>query len=214
MRDAVLIFDLDGTLFLTESVTVPAVQDSFREARIEVPAEAFILNFIGSPMSELAQWVQSVCGNRDADAIMRQIDGKEMALVESIGQLFPNVSDVLRSLRKDYRTLAICTNGGPDYANRVIDSQGIRQFFDVVRCRTSHEDNKPAMVAEIIGNAGLTEGVVTGDRREDVEAARRNSLRAIGAGYGYGSEDELEDADAVAHAASEIPNLVSQLLGN
>jgi len=29
------------------------------------------------------------------------------------------------------------------------------------------------MVAEIIGNLGLTEGVVTGDRREDVEAAKR-----------------------------------------
>ncbi len=214
MRDAVLIFDLDGTLFLSESVTVPAVQDTFRDAGMEVPGEAFILNFIGSPMSELTEWVQSVCGNRNAEELIRQIDAKEMALVESIGQLFPNVSDVLVSLRRDYKALAICTNGGPDYANGVIDSQGIRQFFDVVRCRTSHEDNKPAMVAEIIGNIGLTEGVVTGDRREDVEAARRNSLQAIGAGYGYGSEDELKDADAVAHAASEIPDLVSQVLGD
>ena len=68
------------------------------------------------------------------------------------------------------------------------------------------------MVAEIIGNLGLTESVVTGDRREDVETVKRNSLRTMGAGYGYGSEDELKDADAVAYAASEIPDLITQVL--
>ncbi len=61
----------------------------------------------------------------------------------------------------------------------IIDSQGIRHFFDVVRCRANELDNKPAMVAEIIGNLGLTEGVVTGDRRKDAEVAKRNSLRAM-----------------------------------
>lgn len=58
MRDAVLIFDLDGTLFQTESVTVPAGQDSFRDAGLQVPDSALILDFIGRPMSELAAWVQ------------------------------------------------------------------------------------------------------------------------------------------------------------
>jgi len=106
--------------------------------------------------------------------------------------------------------LATCTNGEPEHAGTIIDSQGIRHFFDVVRCRANELDNKPAMVAEIIGNLGLTEGVVTGDRRKDAEAAKRNSLRAMRAGYG--SEDELKDADAVAHAASEMPDLITQVL--
>lgn len=68
------------------------------------------------------------------------------------------------------------------------------------------------MGAEIIENLGLTDGVVTGDRWDDVEAARHNYLRAISAGYGYGAEDEMRNADAVAAAASEIPGLVVELL--
>ena len=136
---------------------------------------------------------------------MRLIDAKEMALSKSKGQLFPKVIDVLESLRRDYEALATCTNGEPEHAGTIIDSQRIRHFFDVVRCRANELDNKPAIVAEIIGNLGLTGGVVTGDRRKDAEAAKRNSLRAMRAGYGYGSEDELKDADAVAHAASEMP---------
>jgi phosphoglycolate phosphatase-like HAD superfamily hydrolase len=97
---------------------------------------------------------------------MRLIDTKEMALSKSKGQLFPKVIDVLESLHRDYEALATCTNGEPEHAGTIIDSQGIRHFFDVVRCRANELDNKPAMVAEIIGNLGLTEGVVTGDRRE------------------------------------------------
>ena len=142
---------------------------------------------------------------------MRLIDTKEMALSKSKGQLFPKVIDVLESLHRDYEALATCTNGEPEYAGTISDSQGIRHFFDVVRRRANELENTPAMVAEIIRNLGLTEGVVTGDRREDVEAAKRNSIRAMGVGYGYGSEDELKDADAVAHAASEMPDLITQV---
>jgi len=105
--------------------------------------------------------------------LIRLIDAKKMALAKSKGQLFPKVIDVLESLHRNYEALAICANGEPEYAGTIIDSQGIRYFFDAVRCRANELDNKPAMVAEIIGNLGLTEGVVTGDRREDVEAAKR-----------------------------------------
>ena len=137
---------------------------------MEFQSTELILDFIGSPVSELAKWVQSVWGDRDADELMRLIDAKEMALAKSKGQLFPKVIDVLESLHRDYEALAICTNGEPEYAGTIIDSQGIRHFFDVVRRRANELDDKPAMVAEIIGNLGLTESVVTGDRREDCEA--------------------------------------------
>jgi len=60
LRSALLIFDLDGTLFQTESATVPAVQHTFRDTGLEVQSTELILDFIGSPMSELAKWVQSV----------------------------------------------------------------------------------------------------------------------------------------------------------
>ena len=112
MRSALLIFDLDGTLFQAESVTVPAVQDIFLDAGLEVPRTELILDFIGSPMSKLALWVQGVCGDRDADELRRLIDAKEMALAKSIGPLFPKVIDILESLRRDYEALAICTNPG------------------------------------------------------------------------------------------------------
>lgn len=214
MDDAVLVFDLDGTLFQTALVTVPAVQDSFRDAGLVVPDVAVILDFIGKPMSELTTWVHTVCGDRDGQQIMRRIDQRELELAESVGQLFPGVTEVLEGLKGEYRALALCTNGGPEYVNRIIDSQGIRPFFDMVRCRNDETDSKPMMVAEILRNLDSAAGVVTGDRREDVEAAHRNSLLAVGAGYGYGSDDELRCADAIAADPGAIPELIAQVLND
>jgi phosphoglycolate phosphatase-like HAD superfamily hydrolase len=69
-------------------------------------------------------------------------------------------------------------------------------------------------VRETFRDAGLEifRGIVTQDRRGDVEAAHHKFLKAIDAGYG--SEDELKHADAVAATAGEIPTLVAQVLNN
>ena len=62
MRSAFLIFDLDGTLFQAESVTVPAVQDTFLDAGLEVPRLELILDFIGLPMSDLPYGFRACAG--------------------------------------------------------------------------------------------------------------------------------------------------------
>jgi phosphoglycolate phosphatase-like HAD superfamily hydrolase len=52
-----LIFDLDGTLFRTDSVTVPAVQTSFADHGLPVPPRETILPLIGTPGDDLRPWV-------------------------------------------------------------------------------------------------------------------------------------------------------------
>jgi len=44
--------------------------------------------------------------------------------------------------------------------------------------------------------------VMVGDRRYDVSGAHANGIRAIGALWGYGGRDELEEAGADALAES------------
>ena len=51
-----------------------------------------------------------------------------------------------------------------------------------------------------------------GDRVYDKEAARENSLPFIGCAYGYNAP-EISDADRVANHASELFELVQELIG-
>ena len=51
---------------------------------------------------------------------------------------------------------------------------------------------------------------MVGDREHDVRGARENGLQVIGALYGYGSREELEEAGAdwIAKTVEEIPGYV------
>ena len=53
--------------------------------------------------------------------------------------------------------------------------------------------------------------VFIGDRREDVLAAHANDIACIGAGFGFGSYEELSEAGA-DYYVSDVPALARFLL--
>jgi len=110
--------------------------------------------------------------------------------------------------------MAICSNGTPEYVERVLSSQGIAALFERVRFRRDDGKDKPRMVAELLEQSAARPAVVIGDRWDDVLAAHHNGLPAIGAAYGYGAPGELAEAEALAHAPAALPSLVRVLWGD
>jgi len=49
--------------------------------------------------------------------------------------------------------------------------------------------------------------VMIGDRHHDIRAARANGAQAIGVLWGYGSREELADADRLMAAPRELTSL-------
>ena len=207
-----LIFDLDGTLFRTELVTVPAVGKSFQAHGLAVPPDEAICSFFGRPAPEFHAWVRSLCPPGVGSEVIAAIDGNEMDLVSQAGELYPGVREALAELRASVGQMALCSNGRHAYVSRVLDAHGLEPFFDVVRHRESGRDNKPRMVLELLGRLKSRPALVIGDRSDDIEAAHQNGLRAIAATYGYGKAEELQAADATARCPSDLPDLVRRLL--
>jgi phosphoglycolate phosphatase len=48
------------------------------------------------------------------------------------------------------------------------------------------------------------DGVVVGDRKEDIDAGKRNNLTSVAAAYGYGTLDEFKEADIIINAITEL----------
>jgi phosphoglycolate phosphatase len=69
------------------------------------------------------------------------------------------------------------------------------------------------MIARALSDYSIDAGaaVMVGDRHFDIEGARVNGVRAIGAGWGFGSIEELRGAgaDAIAMTPPELPDLLS-----
>ena len=211
-RRGLLIFDVDGTLFQTHLVTVPAVQQSFQRHGLPIPPDREICDLFGRSGGEFRAWLRSLCPEQTVGELGRDIGRIEQEMVHERGRLFPRAREVLTTLRSSAAQMAVCSNGSRAYVEAVLLSQGIDGLFDAVRCRQSDRDSKPLMVAELLDELDARPAIVIGDRDDDVEAAHENGLRAVAATYGYGSEEELASADAEAASALELPDLVATLL--
>ena len=208
-----LIFDLDGTLFRGDRVSVAAAWHVCDLLRIERPPAETVCSWFGKPIHEFRAWFQSLAPGREIEAELGEYDRRELELVPSEGRLFPGVVEALEELAGDDREMAICTNGRDPYVSTVLESMGIARFFGVVRLREIEAENKTSMVADILSRRSVrpAAAAVIGDRRDDVEAAKGNGLYSVGAGYGFGATGELSGADTIVASAAEIPGAVRRL---
>ena len=211
-HQGLVIFDLDGTLFCSDTATVPAVQQVFAQFGLPAPSKQQIISYIGPSEDEFHKWVRSLCPSHLGHAVLDAVLQRERALLSQAGYLYSGVREALTSLRATVGELAVCTYASPGYAEEVLNSHEIAPFFDLLRCRLSSRDTKIEMVREILSRLDCRPGMLIGDRTVDIEAAHENGLRAIGVLYGYGSAEELACADAVASAATQLPELVHALL--
>ncbi len=211
-RQALLIFDLDGTLFQAHTVTVPAVQKSLQELGLPAPPEGDIRSFFGKPNSEFHAWLRSLCPRERSAELVASVERVELELISETGELYAGVRDALTALQAMAGQMAICSNGPQDYVERVLSVHNLQHFFDAIRYRQFPHDNKPAMVRELLARLAGRPAFVIGDRHDDVEAAHQNGLLAIAATYGYGEAAELADADAVAASPLALPAIVQSFL--
>lgn len=207
-----LILDIDGTLFQAHTISVPAVRRTFGAFGLAVPPTDEILPFFGRPITEWHAWLRAQSPPELADSIVAAVDRRELELVAETGRLYPGVRGVLEALRAMVAQMAICSNGTPEYVERVLSSQDIAGYFDLVRYRQEDGRDKPRMVAELLERLDARPAIVIGDRRDDIWAAHENGLSAIGAAYGYGMPEELREADALVHAPGELLGAVAHLL--
>jgi phosphoglycolate phosphatase-like HAD superfamily hydrolase len=207
-----LIFDLDGTLFNSETVTIPAVRSCFEQRGIPVPPDEVIFDFFGRPAGEFHDWVRSMTSADSASELVTAVSSKELEMIPVTGKLYPGVREILAELRVSVDSMAICSNGTEEYVPHVLAVHGIRDYFDAVSYKGDSKDDKPQMVYKLLEQFSICPAVVIGDRRDDIEAAHRNGLKAVAAEYGYGTLEEITSADAIAASPSDLPGIILPFL--
>ena len=209
----VVVFDVDGTLLQTQLVTVPAVQQTFVRYGLPEPDVETICSFFGVPVEWYHDWLASLCPEGRVDEIVRATDKRELELIGESGQLYPGAREAIESLHAMGCAMVISSNGPDDYVGEFLDAHDLRHFFSLVRARGQGFEGKSHMLKDILDHYPGHRAVVVGDRGDDVESAHANGALAVAVTYGFGSAEELRDADATLHAADEIPAAVCRLLG-
>jgi phosphoglycolate phosphatase len=212
-----MIFDLDGTLFETETLLIPAYHAVFDQMRSEgiyegeTPPEERILGSLGMLLEEIWKRVMpeadpSVHRRADTLLLIHQME----RLKTGTGRLYVDVAGTLAALKERGIRLFIASNGLKDYVRLVPEHMGIASLFEHMYSAGEHETrSKVDLVRLLLDTHGIRSAWMVGDRSSDVEAGLKNGLTVIGCDYaGFGQEGELAGAHAVIKHFSQLPELI------
>jgi phosphoglycolate phosphatase len=209
-----ILLDLDGTL----SDSRPGIEACFRYTLTELghdPAAAGDLIWaVGPPIAVSLRRMLEPFGDERVDLALTVYRERYSSTGIYDCSVYPGVAAMLDSARDSGLTMCIATSKRRDFAERVMDFLGLRAYVRGVYGAEPGGglDRKQDLLAHILTVEHLTASdcVMLGDRLHDIEAAKANAIRSIGALWGYGGREELEEAgaDAIAAAPSEVIALV------
>ena len=209
-----VIFDIDGTLFQTDRVTVPAVQQAFAAFGLTPPASEAVRSFFGKPVEDYEAWLARLCPAGIAEELVDTANALELRFIREHGNLYPGARDVLSELKAAGYALALCSNGPEPYVEAFVRDLDLGPFFAEVFARGVRYADKEEMVGLILKRVGTKRFVLVGDRREDIEAAHTHGGFGIAAVYGFGDPQEWQGADACIQSIREAPRHINALLGS
>ena len=193
--DAV-VFDLDGTLFDAEEGIVSSVVKAMKEMGLEIPQGAQLRQVVGPPLRYSFHDLLNVPSERLDEAADRYVH-----IFRSEGMyrysVYPGIRTMLRVLKENGIYVALASSKPRDLCEHILRHYGLRHFFDRVIGETdSHAKlGKPEMIRRALPEH-YERAAMVGDRLYDMEGAKAAGVDGVGAVYGCGSVEELQNAGA------------------
>lgn len=212
-----LLLDLDGTLVDSAPGILACCAATLRELGVAEAEPEALRGMIGPPLrTAFRAWLGEDERVEEAVRLYRARYAAEGLVQASV---YPGVPALLAWARETGTRTFVCTAKLTLFARRVADHFGLAPGLeDVFGAEPDGRfDDKADLIAHILGVIGVPadEAVMVGDRREDILAARRNGVPAIGALWGYGDAAELSaaGADHLCETAAELPALLEARQG-
>ena len=192
-----IIFDLDGTLFKTDTIFIEAINRICMARGVETWERDKLIELIGKPMIDICRLIfGDKITSEEVEIIRNEVRSIEEKLLVQSGKLYDGVVDILDKLKKAGYTLCICTNGSDIYANRILNNFVIEDKFSIIKSRVEGL-TKSQQIKQILDESESCSAIVVGDRMSDFVAAKDTGCLSIGVSYGYGC-DEYQYADFTA----------------
>lgn len=196
IRHELLLFDLDGTI--SDPLAGFARSINFALAHFGYPVleESAFSTWIGPP---LEQTLATITG-ASSPVHIGELAAKYRERYGDVGYaentLYPGMAEVLATLHEVGVAMAVCTAKRKDFAERILDMFGLREWFRFI------DGGEPAVqkwqqVAALMARGAIPgTSVMIGDRSVDMIAGHRNGLLSAGVLWGHGSREELQSEQA------------------
>lgn len=207
-----VLFDLDGTLTDPGEGITNSVMYALEKFGIKVDDRKKLYPFIGPPLHEA---FETFFGFSHTDAA-RAVDYyreyyRERGVYEN--KLYDGIPELLASLKEGGLKILLATSKPEYFAGVVLRHFKIDSYFDFVG--GSNLDGSRTKKAEVIeytlASASVADrrrAIMVGDREHDINGARLTGLHVAAVTYGYGSREELAEADYIIDNLTELKKIL------
>ena len=213
------LIDLDGTLVDSVPDLAWAVDRTLEELGRPPAGEARVRDWVGNGVERLVK--RALTGTLDGEPDPAQFESAlpvfQRYYHEINGRLsrpFPGVIEGLEGLRDAGIQLGCVTNKAEAFTLPLLEKLELRPFFRLVVSgdTTPHKKPHPAPLLHAAEHFGLPPeaGLMVGDSRHDVEAARNAGFQVVAVTYGYNHGEDIRAShpDAVVDRLDQIPPLL------
>lgn len=204
---SVVLFDVDGTIV----DSAPAVMNAFRGALsdydLPIPDDQRLRTYVGPPL-----WYSFSDLGYEGELLAHLVSGYRARYQAHYldPEPFPGVIELLHDLHRAGIPLATATSKQAPMALAQMEHLGLSEVFDVIAGATPDPaSSKATVIREALTRleargVDTSHPVIIGDSIWDVRGAQEAGIPVIGVGWGYATEDGLDEADAVCETVEEL----------
>lgn len=196
----VVLFDFDGTIADTAKGIFKGIHHVFDSLGTERPDPAILRNFIGPPLSES---FKTLFGFSDDECTSALVTYREYYSEKGLFELtlYNGMEELFLKLKEQNIRMGICSGKPEVFLKRVVEHLEMTDLFEAVTGSDIHYINsdkaliiKRAM--EMMDLPADARVLMVGDRYLDIHGAKKAGIDSAGVLFGYGSQEEFEEAGA------------------
>lgn len=198
-----IIFDMDGTLINSGKVITNSINFVRENIGLKKMDEEKILEYINTPNINTAEILYET----------REFTERQSKIFEEYYinnctkdiELYHGIEEVLKTLHKENRKLAIATNAFSNFAKEMLEHLNIYKYFDIVVGADMVKEPKPhpEMILKVIDdlNAHKSSTILIGDSHKDRLSAQSAEIKFLLVNWGFSKHN-----DNAIHKAKDILN--------
>lgn len=210
-----IIFDFDGTLHDTIKIYELALKNAYyylKENNLIKESDFKNIDFkkyLGLTAKEmwddfmpnLQKEHKDLCSNLVGQSMIKYIkDGK--------AELYSGVIEVLEILTEKGYKLIFLSNCKKAYMAESVRCFNLNKYFIDFYCSEEYDYIPKYEIFKFIKEKHRGKYIIVGDRLGDIQIAKKNNLFSIGCIYGYGSKNELLEANVTIENIKDILKVI------
>lgn len=206
----VILFDLDGTLTDPKEGIINSIQYALQKMKRPELLELELLKFIGPPIQRS---FSEICQMNDEEVLRAVYFYREYftknGMIEN--KVYDGIPHLLHELKNAGKLLFVATSKPTVFAKEILGFFQLDHYFmEIVGSNLdgSRIDKKEIIefISQKYSQYSKKNIVMVGDRSHDVIGANLIGIDSIGVTYGYGTQEELDDAGAtfIVHTVEEL----------